>query len=68
MYSIGAPCVRGNGRSSGSSSPSLPSGSKPGTVPTANRCLTPARPAAGTAVPANRSWATNAAAALSPRM
>ena len=68
VYSIGAPCVRSRGRSPVPSSPSRASGSKPGTVPTANRCLTPARPAASVAAAANRSWATSTRASLSDRM
>ena len=68
VYSIGAPCVRGAGRAAEPSSPSRASGSKPGTGPTANRCLIPARSAASTAVSAKRSCATKAPAPLSPRM
>ncbi len=68
VYIIGAPWVRGCGRASEPSSPSWLSGSKPGTSPTANRCLIPARSAATTATSANRSCATKAPAPLSPRM
>ena len=68
VYSIGAPCVRGVGRASVPSSPSWLAGSKPGTAPTANRFLIPARSAASLATPANRSSARNAPAPLSVRM
>ncbi len=73
VYSIGAPCVRGDGRAAGPSSPSRAAGSKPGTPlpdagPTANRCLSPARSAASAAALAKRSCATKAPAPLSPRM
>ncbi len=68
VYIIGPPWVRGCGRPGDPSAPSWLSGSKPGTEPTANRCLTPARSAATTATSAKRSSATKALAPLSPRM
>ena len=70
VYTMGAPAVRGSGRPPRPSAPSVVRGANPGTTPTANRApgSIPAASAASAATLANRSWATKAAAPLSPRM